>query len=156
MPAKTKPIPDCYERATPYLICRDAARAIEFYKSAFGAAERERISMPDGKVGHAEIKIGGAIIMLADEFPEHGMRGPQSLGGTPVSVLIYVEDVDGLVSRAVAAGVKVLEPLADKFYGDRNCKVSDPFGHVWMFATHIEDVPPDEMARRAAALYGAK
>src|SRR6266478_3024499 len=120
MPAK--PIPDGYEGAMPYLICRDAAHAIEFYKKAFGAAERERITMPDGKVGHAEIKISGAILMLADEFPNMGARSPQSLGGTAVSILIYVEDVDAFVARAVAAGAKVIQPPADQFYGDRNCK----------------------------------
>src|ERR1041385_1877004 len=156
MPAKPKPIPDGYERSTPYLICRDAARAIEFYKKAFGATERERVAMPDGRVGHAEIKIGGAIIMLADEFPNIGTSSPQSLGGTSVGVLIYMENVDAFVPRAVAAGAKVLEPLSDKFYGDRSCKMADPFGHTWMFATHIEDVPPDEMQRRAAEYVAKK
>jgi PhnB protein len=150
MTTKAKPIPDDYERATPYLICHDATRAIEFYKNAFGATERERMTTPDGKIGHAELKIGGAIIMLADEFPHIGSRSPQSLGGTTVSILIYIENVDAYAARAEAAGAKVLQPVADQFYGDRNFKVADPFGHVWMFATHIEDVPPDEMERRAA------
>jgi len=153
MPTKAKPIPDGYERATPYLICHDAAKAIEFYKQAFGAAELFRMPMPGGKIGHAEIKISGAIVMLADECPESGLRSPQSLGGTPVSVLVYVEDVDAFARRAEAAGVRVIEPVADRFYGDRSFKASDPFGHVWMFATHTEDVPPDEMERRAAAMF---
>ena len=156
MSTKAKPIPDGYERATPYLIFLDATRAIEFYKKAFGATELTRMTMPDGKIGHAEIKIGGAIIMLADEFPNMGARSPQSLGGTAVSLLIYVNDVDAFAARAQAGGVKVLQPVADQFYGDRSIKVADPFGHVWMFATHIEDVPPEEMDRRAAALFGKK
>ena len=115
-----------------------------------------RFPMPDGKLGHAEIKIGGATIMLADEFSHLGGRSPESLGGTSVNMLIYVTDVDALVARAVAAGAKVLSPLADQFYGDRNCKLSDPFGHVWMFATHKEDVSPEELQKRAAALFGGQ
>jgi PhnB protein len=155
MTKQAKPIPDGYEGATPYLCCKDAARAIEFYKKAFGATELMRMPTPDGKVGHAEIKINRAIIMLADEFPEMGAISPQSLGGTPVSLMVYVEDVDALFGRAVSAGAKVLEPLADKFYGDRNCKLSDPYGHIWMFGTHKEDVPPQEMEKRAAAAFGS-
>lgn len=152
--SQAKPIPDGYEHATPYLICRDAGQAIEFYKQAFAAKELYRIPMPDGKVGHAEIKIGGAIVMLADECPEMGATSPQSLGGTPVSLMIYVADVDAFSARAIAAGAKVLEPVKDQFYGDRSCKLSDPTGHVWMFATHTEDVPPEEIAARAAKLFG--
>jgi PhnB protein len=153
---KAKPIPVGYEGATPYLYCRNAAGAIEFYKKAFGATEVMHMPMPDGKIGHAEIKIGGATIMLADEFPDHGVLGPQSIGGSPVTVLIYVTDVDALVARAVAAGVKVVNPLADQFYGDRNCKMTDPFGHSWMFATRKEDLSPEETQKRADALFAKK
>ena len=151
MAGKVKPIPEGYEGATPYLIVKGAANAIEFYKKAFGATEIMRIPAPGGKVGHAEIKIGNAIIMLADEFPEMNHRSPQSLGGTPVSILVYVQDVDAFVKRAVAAGAKVVMPVETKFYGDRSGSLEDPFGHHWHFATHVEDVPPDEMAKRAEA-----
>jgi len=153
---KPNPIPDDKQGATPYLQCRNAAGAIAFYQQAFGATELMRMAMPDGKIGHAEIKIGSAHIMLADEFPEMGLLGPQSIGGSPVTVLIYVEDVDGLVARAVAAGAKVLSPLADQFYGDRNCKLCDPSGHLWMFATRKEDVSIAEQLQRAAVLFAAK
>ena len=149
-----KPIPDGYESATPYLICKDAARAIEFYKKAFGATGLERIPMPDGRVGHAELKVSGATIMLADEFPNMGCVSPQSLGGTTVRMMIYVEDVDAFAQRAAAAGAKILQPPTDQFYGDRNCKLEDPFGHVWMFGSHIEDVSREEIRKRADALYG--
>ena len=151
-----KPVPDDYQGATPYLCCKDAARAIEFYKKAFAAGERTRLTQPDGRVGHAEIRIGHAPIMLADEFPEMGVRSPQSIGGSPVTIHLYVEDVDALVGRAVAAGAKVLRPVADQFYGDRNCTLEDPFGHVWMISTRKEDVSHEEMRRRAAALFGGK
>ena len=154
MPAITKPIPTGYEGATPYLCCRDTAAAIAFYKKAFGATELYRIPMPDGKVGHAEIKIGGAIIMLSDEFPDFGSVSPAALGGTPVNTLIYVADVDAFAARAIGAGAKVLEPLEDKFYGDRSFKMADPAGHVWMFATRKEDVPPEEIQKRAAQMFG--
>jgi PhnB protein len=153
---KTKPIPDGYEAATPYLYCRNAGGAIEFYKTAFGATEVMRMAMPGGKIGHAEIKIGSATLMLADEFPDMGVLGPQSIGGSPVTILIYVADVDALVARAVAAGVKVVSPLADQFYGDRNCKMTDPFGHSWMFATRKENLTPEEQLKRADALFGKK
>jgi PhnB protein len=153
---KIKPIPDGFEGATPYLYCRNAAGAIEFYKKAFGATELSRMAMPGGKIGHAEIKIGGAIIMLADEFPERGVLGPQSIGGSPVTVVIYVADVDALVARATAAGAKVWSPLADQFYGDRNCGLTDPFGHSWMFATRKENLSPAETQKRAAALFAKK
>ena len=153
---KANPIRDGCAGAIPYLACKDAARAIEFYKTAFGATELMRFPMPGGGLGHAEIKIGGALVMLADEFPHLGGRSPQSLGGTSVNMLIYVTDVDALAARAIAAGAKVLSPLADQFYGDRNCKLSDPFGHVWMFATHQEDVSPEEMQKRTAAFFGGK
>ena len=151
MAGKVKPIPEGFEGATPYLIVKGAANALDFYKKAFGATEIMRIPAPGGKVGHAEIKIGNAIIMLADEFPEMNHRSPQSLGGTPVSILVYVQDVDAFVKRAVAAGAKVVMPVETKFYGDRSGSLEDPFGHQWHFATHVEDVPPDEMAKRAEA-----
>ncbi len=151
MPAK--PIPDGYEGATPYLCCKDAANALEFYKTAFGAKELMRMPMPDGKVGHAEIQIGGARIMLADEFPDWGCLSPSSIGGSATSVMIYFEDVDAVVERAVAGGAKVLQPVTDQFYGDRSCKLEDPSGHTWMFATHKEDVDPDELKRRADAMF---
>lgn len=153
---KTKPIPAGYEGATPYLYCRNAAAAIKFYQKAFGATERMRMAMPTGKIGHAEIRIGGANIMLADEFPDMGVLGPQSIGGSPVTVLIYVKNVDALVKRAAAAGAKVLSPVADQFYGDRNCKLRDPSGHLWMFATRKENLTPKQQLKRAAALFGKK
>ena len=150
MSGKPKPIPDGYHTATPYLIVNDAAGAIEFYKRAFGATEVMRMAQPNGKIGHAEIKIGDSPIMLADESPEMGARGPKSFGGSPVSILLYVEDVDTTFSRAVAAGAKVQRPVADQFYGDRTGGVEDPFGHVWYIATHTENVSPEEMRKRAA------
>jgi len=151
MTSRVKPIPEGYHTATPYLIVRDAARAIEFYKKAFGAMELMRMADPSGKIGHAEIKIGDSPIMLADEVPGMGHRSPESLGGSPVSILLYVEDVDAVFNQAVAAGAKVQRPLADQFYGDRTGGVTDPFGHVWYVATHKEDVSPEEMRKRAAA-----
>ncbi len=149
-----KPIPDGYHTATPYLIIRGAADAIEFYKKAFGATELFRFPMPDGKIGHAEIKIGDSPIMMADEFPEMGYKGPQSLGGSPVSIMIYVEDVDAVFNQAVDAGAAVKEALQDKFYGDRIGTLTDPFGHVWHISTHKEDVSVEEMQRRAKAAHG--
>jgi PhnB protein len=146
-----KPIPEGYHTATPYLIIKDAAQAIEFYKKAFGATEVMRFAQPDGKIGHAEIKIGDSHIMLADEFPEMGARSPQTLGGSPVSILLYVEDVDAQAKQAIAAGVKVVRPVKDQFYGDRSGSFEDPFGHQWHIATHVEDVAPDELHKRAAA-----
>jgi PhnB protein len=151
-----KPVPEGYHTATPYLVIKDAARAIEFYKKVFGATELMRMPDPSGKIGHAEIKIGDSPIMLADEFPDMGYRGPQALGGSPVSILLYVADVDAVFNKAVAAGAKVVKPLQDQFYGDRSGFIEDPFGHLWSIATHVEDVPPEEMERRVAALYGQK
>jgi PhnB protein len=147
----TKPIPDGYRTATPYLIIKGAAEAIEFYKRAFGATELLRMADPQGRVGHAEIKIGDSVIMLADEHPAMGYRGPRSLGGSSVSILLYLEDVDGVFERAVKAGATAQRPVADQFYGDRSGTLEDPFGHVWTVATHVEDVPPEEMQRRAEA-----
>ena len=144
-----KPVPEGYHTVTPYLIVKGAARAIDFYKQAFGATEMFRMAGPDGKIGHAEIKIGDSPIMLADETAEH--RGPESLGGTPITLMIYVEDVDRVFNQAVSAGAKVQRPVADQFYGDRTGGVTDPFGHIWYIATHKEDVAPDEMMERAKA-----
>ena len=146
-----KPIPVGYHTATPYLIARNAADAIEFYKRAFGATELMRLADPSGKVGHAEIKIGNSPIMLADEFPEMGFRGPQSLGGSAVSILLYVEDVDARFSQAIAVGAKALRPVTDQFYGDRSGTLEDPFGHVWTIATHKEDISPEEIYKRFEA-----
>jgi PhnB protein len=146
-----KPIPDGYHTATPYLIVQGAARALEFYKKAFGATELMRLAGPDGRVGHAEIKVGDSPIMLADEFPEMGIRGPHSFGGSPVHLLLYVEDVDARFDRAIAAGATVQRPVKDQFYGDRSGTLTDPFGHVWTIATHKEDVSPEEVHRRFEA-----
>jgi PhnB protein len=152
-----KPIPEGYHSVTPYLIVRGGADAIEFYKKAFGAVELFRMPSPDGKIGHAEIKVGDSPIMLADEYPDMGYTGPQSLGGSPVSLMIYVDDVDTVFNQAVEAGATVKEALQDKFYGDRIGTVIDPFGHRWHLATHKEDVSMEEMERRAkAASAGSK
>ena len=154
MATTVKPIPDGYHTVTPYLIIKGAAGAIEFYKKAFGATELFRMTQPDGRVGHAEIKIGNSPLMLADEFPEMGARSPQSFGGSPVSILLYVEDVDAFAGQAIAAGAKVIRPVKDQFYGDRSGSFEDPFGHHWHIATHKEDVSPEEMHKRAAAAHG--
>ena len=148
-----KAIPDDRQGATPYLTVKNAAAAIEFYKQAFGAVEAFRLDDPAGKVGHAEISIGDAPLMLSDEFPEMGVVGPETIGGSPVCIHIYVEDVDAVVNKAVAAGAKILRPVADQFYGDRGGKLQDPFGHLWWFATHKEDVSPEELKQRAAKLF---
>ena len=149
---KVKPVPDGYHSVTPYLIIDGATRALDFYRRVFGATERMRMPGPDGKVGHAEITIGDSMIMLADEHLEMGARGPRAFGGAAVSVMLYVNDVDATVKAAVAEGAKLLQPVEDKFYGDRMGTIEDPFGHHWHIGTHKEDVPPDEMKRRAAAL----
>lgn len=145
---KVGPIPKGYSSVTPYLIVADAARAIEFYKKAFDAKERFRMAH-DGRVGHAEITIGGSMVMLADEWPSFDARGPLSVGGTPVSIHLYVKDVDAVVDRAVAAGAAIKRPVQNQFYGDRTGTLVDPFGHKWHLATHVEDVPPKELRRRA-------
>lgn len=144
-------VPAGYHTATPYLILDDASRAIEFYRQAFDAEELDRYDAPGGRIGHAEIRVGDSIIMLADEYPDMGYRSPQAIGGTPVSIMLYVEDVDAQFERAVAAGAKVRRPLADQFYGDRVGTLEDPFGHVWTIATRVEDLSHGEIMRRAEA-----
>jgi PhnB protein len=146
-----KPIPEGYHVVTPYLTIKGAAEAIEFYKTAFGAQELVRMAMPDGKIGHAEIKIGDSIIMLGEEVEEMGGRSAQSLGGSPVGFVIYVEDVDTEFQRALDAGATLSRPLENKFYGDRMGSVRDPFGYEWSLGTHIEDVTPEEMSKRMDA-----
>ena len=152
--ATVKPIPDGYPRVTPYLHVDGASKAIEFYRTVFGARERMRMAAPDGRIGHAELEIGNSMIMLADEHPEMHVLGPKSVGGTPVTVLVYVEDVDRAFERALKAGAKELRPVENQFYGDRSGQFEDPFGHHWNVATHVEDVSPDEMAKRAAKMMG--
>lgn len=146
--------PKGYPTLSPYLIVRGAAKALEFYAQALGARELYRLDMGGGKIGHAELVVGGSPFMLADEYPEMGFRSPLAHGGTPVSLLVYVPDADEAVQRMVAAGATLMRPPQDHFYGDRAGTVVDPFGHVWTLATHIEDVPPAEIQRRAAALPG--
>jgi PhnB protein len=147
-----KPVPDGYHVVTPYLIISGAAKAIEFYQEAFGASEVMRLAGPDGRIGHAEIQIGDSRVMLADESLERNARSPQTLGGTPVSLMIYVADVDAVAARALTAGAKEVRPVQDQFYGDRSGTFCDPFGHVWTISTHREDVAPDELERRLAAM----
>jgi PhnB protein len=148
-----KPVPEGYRTVTPYLAVDDAAEAIEYYKKAFGAKERGRMDAPDGKIGHAELEIGDSIVMLSDPFPNSSTRTPKELGGTSASVFLYVEDVDAVVQRAVDAGATVTMEVADQFWGDRFGTIADPFGHSWSIATHVEDVPPEEMAERAKAAF---
>lgn len=149
--AKVKPIPDEYPRVTPYLHVNGAASAIEFYKTVFNAGERGRMDGPNGSIGHAELEIGNSMIMLADEFPDQQAYAPGHFGGTPVSLHVYVEDVDAVFSAAMDAGAKQLREVTDEFYGDRSGTFEDPWGHKWHVASHIEDVAPEEMERRAAA-----
>ena len=153
MSATVKPIPDGHQGAIPYLSVSNAREAITFYKNAFGAVEALCIAH-EGKVGHAELDIGKAKIMLCDEFPDHDALCPHTIGGTPVMIHLYVEDVDAFAARAVGAGLKILRPVADQFYGDRGGKFEDPFGHRWWIATRKEDISPEELNKRAAALYG--
>jgi PhnB protein len=149
-----KPIPEGYHSVTPYLCIKGAAAAIEFYKKAFGAKELVRMPAPGDKIGHAEIQIGDSHVMLADEFPEMGFLSPQTVGGSPVMMHLYVEDVDATANKAVAAGAKVTKPVADQFYGDRTGQIQDPFGHNWYVSTHTEDVSPEEVKERSAKLFG--
>ena len=154
MATNVKPIPEGYHSVTPYLIIKGAADAIEYYKKSFGATELFRMPTPDGKIGHAEIKIGDSPIMLADEHPDLGHVGPQTLGGTSVGIMIYVDDVDAMFKRAISGGGQEIKALQDQFYGDRSGTLKDPFGHMWTVATHVEDVAPEEMEKRMAAAHG--
>jgi PhnB protein len=145
------PIPAEYPRVTPYLIIKGASDAVDFYVDVLGAQERMRMGGPDGTIGHAELSVGDAMIMLADEHPDMGVVSPKTIGGTPVLIHVYVEDVDAVFARAIAAGATELQAVEDKFYGDRGGTFEDPFGHRWSIASHVEDVSPEEMERRAAA-----
>ncbi|TMA07981.1 MAG: VOC family protein [Deltaproteobacteria bacterium] len=147
--AQVKPIPDGMHTVTPHLICAGAADAIEFYKRAFNAVEIGRMASPQGKLLHGLIRIGDSKVMLVDEFPDWGSFGPKSLKGSPVTLHLYVEDVDAFVAHAAASGAKITMPLQDMFWGDRYCKLEDPFGHQWSIATHVRDVSPDEMRQAA-------
>jgi PhnB protein len=152
--ADVKPIPDNYPQVVPYLCVEGASAAIDFYRNVFGATERMRMPEPDGRLGHAELEIGTAVIMLSDEFPDLGIRGPKTIGGTPVTISLYVENVDDVFARAVAAGAAALRPVTDQFYGDRAGQFEDPFGHRWSVATRIEDLSPEEMVERATTVTG--
>jgi len=149
-----KPIPEGYHSVTPYLILDDAARALEFYKKAFGAVELMRMPAPGGRIGHAEMRIGDSTVMLADENPQMNAKSARAYGGSPMFLMIYLPDVDATVAQAVAAGGKLERPVANQFYGDRTGAIEDPFGYHWYLATHVEDVPPDELERRAAKAMG--
>ncbi len=151
---KAQPIPAGYHTVTPYLVCRGAAGAIDFYKRAFGAKEKMRMPGPDGRVSHAELQIGDSRLMLGDEWPEMGAKSPETLGGSAQSVFLYVKNVDAFTSKAIAAGATVVMPLQDMFWGDRYGKLKDPFGHEWSVATHKEDLTPKQMAKRAQAAMG--
>ena len=149
---QVKPIPDGYPVVTPYICVDGAEKAITFYTHVFGASERMRMAGPDGRIAHAELQLGPGVIMLSDEHPDIGVRSPRAFGGSPVTLSVYVEDVDAVYNRAVAAGATPLRAVSDQFYGDRAGQFEDPFGHRWSVATHIEDVSPEEMARRAQAM----
>jgi PhnB protein len=151
MASPDKPFPEGFHSITPYLIVKGAAAAIDFYKTAFGATELMRMPQADGRVGHAELKIGDSVIMLADEFQEMKIVGPKTLGGTTVGILLHVRDADATFNRAVSLGAQVMKPMANQFYGDRSGTLIDPFGHKWTISTHVEDVTPEELRRRMAA-----
>jgi PhnB protein len=153
--ADVKPIPDGYPQLTPYLAIDGAEAAIEFYGKVFGARERMRMPAPEGKIGHAELEIGDALIMLADEFPEMSAPSPKRIGGSPVTISLYVDDVDAVFESALEAGATELRGVENQFYGDRSGQFEDPFGHRWSIATHVEDVPPEEMEKRAAEAMSA-
>jgi PhnB protein len=148
------PVPDGYPVVTPYLCVNGAADAIDFYKDIFGATERMRMPQPDGTIGHAELQIRDSVVMLSDEFPDMGVISPKTLGGTPVTLNVYVDNVDDVVDRAVGKGATLLQPIENRFYGDRSGQIVDPWGHKWSVSTHVEDVAPDEMQRRAAEMMG--
>jgi PhnB protein len=150
-----KPIPEGYSTVTPYLAVDNAAEAIEYYEKALGAKERGRMEAPGGQIGHAELEIGDSLVMLSDALPQFSTRPPSELGGTSVSIFLYVEDVDAVVKQAVDAGATVTMEVADQFWGDRFGVVQDPYGHLWSIATHVEDVPPEEMAERAKSAMAA-
>jgi PhnB protein len=150
-----KPIPDGYPRVTPYLVVEGASEAIDFYKKVLGAEERLRMGGPDGRVGHAELQFGDSVVMLADAFPDMGIRDAKAIGGTPVSIVLYVEDVDQTFAAALGAGAKEVQPVENKFYGDRAGQFEDPWGHRWDVMTHVEDVSPEEMQKRMADFSGS-
>src|SRR3954447_20068933 len=152
--AKVNPIPAEYPRVSPYLTIDGAAKAIDFYTDILGATVRGRMDGPDGKVGHAELELGGSVIMLADAFPDMGAPTPKALGGSPVTMMVYVEDVDDVFARAIKAGAKEIAAVQDQFYGDRSGQFEDPFGHRWNVASHVEDISPEEMGKRAAKMRG--
>jgi PhnB protein len=149
----TAPIPEGHHTVAPYLAIKNAFKALESYKQAFEATEISKIVMPDGRLGHAEIRLGDSVIMLSDEFPEYGGKAPETLGGSPVSIHLYVGDVDAFFKRALAAGAKERKPVMDQFYGDRSGQLEDPFGHLWWVATHKEDVAPEELQKRVRATF---
>jgi PhnB protein len=151
---EAKPIPDNYPQVVPYLCVDGASAAIEFYRTVFDAKERMRMAEPDGRIGHAELEIGTAVIMLSDEFPDLSVLAPNTIGGSPVTMTLYVRDVDDVFTRATDAGATALSPVKNQFYGDRTGQFTDPFGHRWSVATHVEDVSPEDMAKRAAAMSG--
>jgi len=153
---KVSAIPEGYHSITPYLIIKHAVKAIEFYKKAFGAKEAMKMEHANGKIGHAELKIGDAKIMLADEWPEMDARSPEAYGGSPMSIHLYVKDADAVISKAVSLGAKITRPLENMFYGDRSGMIEDPYGYKWCVSTHIEDVTPAKMKKRAAELFGKK
>jgi PhnB protein len=155
-PGRPNPIPDTYRRVTPCLTIQGAAKALEFYAEAFGASERMRTPGPGGTIVHAEIEIGDSVVIVADEDPQQGTQAPPTAGlpGSPAFLFIYVEDVDAVIARAVDLGATLQRPAQDQFYGDRDGYIIDPFGHGWTIASHVEDVPPDEMMRRMAELFG--
>ena len=153
--ANVKSIPDGYPQVTPYLTVEGASAAIDFYSKVFGATERMRMPSPGDRIGHAELEIGDSLIMLADEHPEMGIRGPKAIGGSPVTIHVYVDDVDGVFELAVKEGATATRQVENQFYGDRSGQFEDPFGHRWSVATHVEDVPPDEMAKRMTEAMGA-
>ena len=153
--ADVKPIPDGYPQVTPYLIVDGGDAAIAFYTKVLGAKERMRMPSPGDRIGHAELELGDSLVMLADEHPDMGILGPKSVGGTPVTISVYVEDVDAVFDRALSEGASSVRPVENQFYGDRSGQFDDPFGHRWSIATHVEDVPPEEMEKRAAEAMAA-